>query len=123
VIELVERPEWMLRANCRGLNPDQFHPERGASNGAAKAVCAGCTVRQDCLDYALDNGEKHGVWGGLSERERRRIRGRRPAATRLCQWAPCQRSFTPTNGSQVYCTPGCQAAAASARKVPSRRVG
>jgi WhiB family redox-sensing transcriptional regulator len=67
-------------ANCLGVDPSLFFPERGASSTKAKAVCRGCTVREDCLNYALVRGEKHGIWGGLSERERRRIRRARVLA-------------------------------------------
>jgi WhiB family transcriptional regulator, redox-sensing transcriptional regulator len=75
---------WQERANCLGVDPDLFFPERGASTREAKEVCRGCEVRVDCLEYALANSEKFGIWGGMSERERRRIRrqraqGRRPA--------------------------------------------
>jgi len=65
---------WQSRANCMGVDPDLFFPERGASTREAKEVCRGCVVRQDCLEYALENGEKFGIWGGMSERERRRLR-------------------------------------------------
>jgi WhiB family redox-sensing transcriptional regulator len=65
---------WMLRANCLGVDPNLFYPERGASTREAKAVCEGCVVRDDCLGYALTRDERHGIWGGLSERQRRRIR-------------------------------------------------
>ena len=66
--------EWQSRANCMGVDPDLFFPERGASTREAKEVCRGCVVREDCLEYALANGEKFGIWGGMSERERRRVR-------------------------------------------------
>ena len=69
---------WQENANCLGVDPDLFFPERGASTREAKAVCRGCEVREDCLEYALAHGEKFGIWGGLSERERRRVR--RPRA-------------------------------------------
>jgi len=68
---------WMARANCRGVDPALFFPERGASTREAKAVCQGCVVRSACLEYALANFERFGIWGGLGERERRRIRRRR----------------------------------------------
>lgn len=71
---------WQLAANCLGVDPDLFFPERGASTKEAKAVCQGCVVRVECLEYALANGEKFGIWGGLSERERRRIRRQRALA-------------------------------------------
>jgi WhiB family transcriptional regulator, redox-sensing transcriptional regulator len=65
---------WQAKANCMGVDPDLFFPERGASTREAKEVCRGCVVREDCLEYALANGEKFGIWGGMSERERRRLR-------------------------------------------------
>lgn len=67
-------PDWRASAGCKGADPDLFFPERGESTGAAKAVCRECPVRRDCLEYALANVEKFGIWGGLSERERRRVR-------------------------------------------------
>ena len=71
---------WQDYANCLGVDPDLFFPERGASTREAKEVCRGCVVREDCLEYALANGEKFGIWGGMSERERRRIRRQRALA-------------------------------------------
>lgn len=68
------RPDWMLAAACRGLDPELFFPPRGAPTDHAKAVCARCTVTAECLEYSLDGGEHHGIWGGKSERERRSIR-------------------------------------------------
>ena len=68
---------WQERANCLGVDPDLFFPERGASTREAKSVCRGCEVRVECLEYALAQGEKFGIWGGLSERERRRVRRQR----------------------------------------------
>ena len=53
-----EDNSWQLSANCLGVDPDLFFPERGASTKEAKAVCKGCVVRDDCLEYALANGEK-----------------------------------------------------------------
>src|SRR3954465_14924398 len=73
---------WQERANCLGVDPDLFFPERGASTKEAKGVCAGCEVRMECLEYALRHGEKFGIWGGMSERERRRIRRQRALARR-----------------------------------------
>src|SRR5688500_14105300 len=73
---------WQDGANCLGVDPDLFFPERGASTREAKEVCRGCVVREDCLEYALANGEKFGIWGGMSERERRRIRRARALARR-----------------------------------------
>jgi WhiB family transcriptional regulator, redox-sensing transcriptional regulator len=80
-IEEGER-RWQERANCLGVDPDLFFPERGASTREAKAVCGSCEVRPECLEYALDHAEKFGIWGGLSERERRRLRRQRALARR-----------------------------------------
>ena len=71
---------WQSRANCMGVDPELFFPERGSSTREAKEVCRGCVVREDCLEYALANSEKFGIWGGMSERERRRVRRMRVLA-------------------------------------------
>ena len=72
---------WHDRANCKGANADLFFPERGASTRTAKSICRQCQVRADCLEFALRSGEKFGIWGGRSERERRRVRRERQVAT------------------------------------------
>lgn len=79
--ESVDKYDYTDYANCRGVDPDLFFPERGASVREAKEVCRGCVVREDCLEFALTNGEKHGIWGGMSERERRRMRRQRKTDT------------------------------------------
>lgn len=79
----VDELSWQDYANCRGADADLFFPERGASTRRAKSICRACEVRVECLEYAIANSEKFGIWGGLSERERRRIRRERIlAATR-----------------------------------------
>lgn len=70
--------DWRDRAACRDTDPELFFPISEIGPGArqaarAKAVCAGCPVRQRCLDFALDNGLDHGVFGGTTERERREL--------------------------------------------------
>lgn len=68
---------FMTLGNCRGMNPGDFYPTRGdtATERAARSVCNGCVVRDQCLEYALTPPlEKFGIWGGLSEKERRRVR-------------------------------------------------
>ncbi len=75
--QLMIDTSWQAYANCLGVDPDLFFPERGASTREAKEVCRGCVVKDDCLEYALASGEKFGIWGGMSERERRRIRRQR----------------------------------------------
>lgn len=69
---------WIRHAACRGVDPDLFFPTRGGDVRAAKKVCAGCEVRAECLDYALTEHLTHGIFGGTSERERRRLRRNMP---------------------------------------------
>ncbi|WP_457034590.1 WhiB family transcriptional regulator [Geodermatophilus sp. SYSU D01176] len=70
----VDDASWRLEALCAETDPEAFFPEKGGSTRDAKRVCTGCTVRAQCLEFALANDERFGIWGGLSERERRRIR-------------------------------------------------
>ena len=72
--EPVEEPDWQERALCAQTDPEAFFPEKGGSTREAKRICSGCEVRAECLEYALTNDERFGIWGGLSERERRRLR-------------------------------------------------
>ena len=67
---------WQERALCAETDPEAFFPEKGGSTREAKKICTGCEVRAECLEYALANDERFGIWGGLSERERRRLRRR-----------------------------------------------
>jgi WhiB family redox-sensing transcriptional regulator len=67
---------WQERALCAQTDPEAFFPEKGGSTREAKRVCLSCDVRGDCLEYALLNDERFGIWGGLSERERRKLRRR-----------------------------------------------
>jgi WhiB family redox-sensing transcriptional regulator len=67
---------WQERALCAQTDPEAFFPEKGGSTREAKAVCASCEVRAQCLEYALENDERFGIWGGMSERERRRYKRR-----------------------------------------------
>lgn len=71
-------PAWMAEGVCAQTDPDAFFPEKGVPANAAKAVCADCPVREMCLQYALENDERYGIWGGMSEHQRRKLRkGRR----------------------------------------------
>ena len=74
---------WQDYANCRGADADLFFPERGASTRKAKAICNACDVKGECLDFAIVQGEKFGIWGGMSERERRRVRRQRTVARKV----------------------------------------
>ena len=82
-----EEKSWQTKSNCMGVDPDLFFPERGASTREAKEVCRGCVVREECLEYALSKGEKFGIWGGMSERERRRLRRARALERRQAESA------------------------------------
>jgi WhiB family redox-sensing transcriptional regulator len=72
--DLSTADEWRQDALCAETDPEAFFPEKGGSTREAKRVCAGCSVRTECLEAALANDERFGIWGGLSERERRRLR-------------------------------------------------
>ncbi|WP_456569617.1 WhiB family transcriptional regulator [Blastococcus sp. SYSU DS0539] len=65
---------WRLDALCAETDPEAFFPDKGGSTREAKRVCTGCPVRAQCLEFALASDERFGIWGGLSERERRRLR-------------------------------------------------
>jgi WhiB family redox-sensing transcriptional regulator len=72
---------WRQKGACRGLDPAIFYPAADDDAGQAKAICAGCPVRVQCLEHALTNREHDGIWGGATERERRRLlRQRRKTA-------------------------------------------
>ena len=66
--------EWQERALCAQTDPEAFFPEKGGSTREAKRICLGCEVKDRCLESALANDERFGIWGGLSERERRRLK-------------------------------------------------
>ncbi|MDA8397647.1 MAG: WhiB family transcriptional regulator [Actinomycetota bacterium] len=72
----------MQLGSCRDLPANVFFPSDGAGVEVARKICVSCPVRMECLDYAIDNHIDHGVWGGESERERRRIARRRRLETR-----------------------------------------
>jgi WhiB family transcriptional regulator, redox-sensing transcriptional regulator len=73
---LTEEQTWQERALCAQTDPEAFFPEKGGSTREAKRICSTCEVRSECLEYALEHDERFGIWGGLSERERRRMRRR-----------------------------------------------
>lgn len=66
--------EWQEQALCAQTDPEAFFPEKGGSTREAKRICQGCPVRDECLEFALEHDERFGIWGGLSERERRRLK-------------------------------------------------
>ena len=68
--------DWQERALCAQTDPEVFFPEKGHTSTDAKRVCSRCEVKTECLEYALGHNEKFGIWGGLSERERRKLKRR-----------------------------------------------
>lgn len=72
--------DWGERGKCRTADPDDLFVE-GTAQNRAKALCGGCEVRTECLAYALDHRIEHGIWGGMTERERRALLRRRPTVT------------------------------------------
>lgn len=71
IVSTYSIPHFAGDAACAEIGGDEWFPEKGGSTRGAKKVCAGCEVRAQCLEWALDNGEAFGIWGGLSERQRR----------------------------------------------------
>ena len=67
---------WQTDSLCAQTDPEAFFPEKGGSTRDAKKICTSCEVKAQCLEYALQNDERFGIWGGLSERERRKLRKR-----------------------------------------------
>lgn len=78
--EVILPPDWTKKALCAEVDPDLFFPEVGDDVTKAKRICKACDVKEECLKYSLDNDERFGVWGGLSEHNRRKIRAERKSA-------------------------------------------
>jgi WhiB family redox-sensing transcriptional regulator len=74
VVQLLRRPRWQTVGACRGERVEMFIPDRGGPTARAKQLCARCTVRAECLRYALAVPDLVGYWAGTNERERRRLR-------------------------------------------------
>ncbi len=88
LLGLADSPWWWAEGLCAQTDPELFFPEKGGSTRQAKQVYAACPVRAECLEYVLAHDERFGVWGGLSERERRPLR-RGGADLRGEQTGPC----------------------------------
>ena len=80
MVEDTSETAWMAEGDCRNHPPAAFFPSDGVGVDRARRICATCKVGSTCLEYALANRIDHGVWGGTSERERRRILKRRRIA-------------------------------------------
>ena len=77
----MKSPTWYTSARCKGIDPEIFYPISEDEGDEAKAICTDCPVRLQCLEFALANRERDGIWGGATEKERRRIiRQRRKVA-------------------------------------------
>lgn len=99
--------DWTADAACRGADPDSLFVQ-GAAQNRAKVICMGCVVRTECLADALDNRVEFGVWGGMTERERRALLRRRPNVTswrRLLQTAQDEYQRTATDEDRVVRLP------------------
>ena len=82
--ELGQPEPWMQDAQCAQTDPEAFFPEKGGTNAPGKRVCGSCDVRAECLAFALENNERFGIWGGKSERERRKLAKNRKRSCGVC---------------------------------------
>ncbi|MFF4542376.1 WhiB family transcriptional regulator [Streptomyces aureus] len=89
--------DWGERALCRTADPDELFVE-GAAQHRAKALCAGCPVKLECLSFALDNRIEHGIWGGATERDRRALLRRRPS---VASWRSLLETARAEHGQQT----------------------
>jgi len=101
-------PDWMSRAACRGMDPALFFPpKRGTPiSPTARVTCAGCPVSAECLDHALVEHERDGLWGGTTDRERRRLW--QTDKRRRC-WR-CRDVFHAARQHDRFCSTECRAA-------------
>lgn len=108
---------WMSEALCAQADPEAWFPEKGGSGAVeAKRICAACPVKNECLTYALDNDEHYGIYGGFSQRERRRIKQGLPvralkppkpvAPPVICPH--CHEHFRPAHAQSLYCSEWCK---------------
>jgi len=91
--------DWTVVAACRGMDPDELFVQ-GAAQNRAKTVCSGCPVRTECLADALDNRVEYGVWGGMTERERRALLRRRPEVRSWRQFLEAAKEHYERNGAE-----------------------
>lgn len=81
-LTLTNSEPWMVDGLCAQTDPEAFFPDKGGTTKPAKAICHGCPVTEECLTYALDSDQRFGIWGGHSERERRKLKKRRARGDR-----------------------------------------
>ena len=113
MIEIPPRPPWFIEAACHSSDPELFYSDAAKVVAEAKAICAGCPVRTQCLAYAMAIQEfDWGIWGGLTANERRDMVGRKGRKMRLLtdrRCRQCESLFAPTHrGQWAYCPP-CRA--------------
>ena len=77
IAEVLMPPEWTRKALCAEVDPEIFFPDKGDKTAHVKQICKACTVRAECLEYSFKHNERFGVWGGLTELDRRRLRSRK----------------------------------------------
>lgn len=111
----LEYPKWMDQGLCGQTDPEAWFPEKGGSTRDAKRMCARCPVIDECLAYALQQGERHGVWGGKTDVERRNILRAKP---RRCAYPGCElpARLGVTGKITKYCTDEHMAGAHNARQ-------
>lgn len=80
----IDPPPFVAQALCAQTDPELFFPEQGESSATARRICKACPVRRECLAYAIENNEQHGVWGGYQTRERRKLKWRHRRVFREC---------------------------------------
>ena len=105
--------DWTARAACKGTDPDELFVQ-GAAQNRAKLICRGCPVRTECLADALDNRIEFGVWGGMTERERRALLRRRPDVTSWRDLLEQARNTYERAASELIASLGGEAAAGAA---------
>jgi hypothetical protein len=98
---LIKPEPWMAEGLCGQTDPEMFFPEKGGSTKNAKKICAVCPVRQQCLDYALEGDQRFGIWGGLSERERRRLRAAKSSTPPTPSPRAQRKEWTPEEDSRL----------------------
>jgi hypothetical protein len=124
--EIASTQEWVNEALCAQVGPEDslWFPDKGQSNKQAKLICAECPVRQQCLQYALDRSEQHGIWGGLSDRERKELkRGIRPPRMKCRKGHDLNEAGTRPNGECAECSRERSRRAYTPRPPMERRKG
>jgi WhiB family redox-sensing transcriptional regulator len=77
IAEVLMPPEWTRKALCAEVDPEIFFPDKGERTAHVKQICKACIVKVECLEYSIQNNERFGVWGGLTEHDRRKVRARK----------------------------------------------